>query len=131
MFQRDPDLDVCVTLVELFWDDGLKQEAQRLRHHERAHEVPGYATTAMLAKRQIFETVGVFNDDLWFADSVDWFLRARDIGCRVEVLQETLVYHRMHSTNLTRRFIDRSREEFLRIVKRNLDRSRSEDYRQD
>ena len=43
----------------------------------------------------------------------------------LEVLADVLVYHRMHSSNLTRRRQEDSRREYLGIVKASLDRRRA------
>ena len=49
----------------------------------------------------------------------------RRAGLRIEMLPDVLTYHRMHRANLTRRRPDASREEFLDVIKRSLDRRRS------
>jgi glycosyltransferase involved in cell wall biosynthesis len=120
-----PELDVSLTHVQLFWDDPECEEARRYRDHPRAGGVPGFATTTLLARRRSFDVVGLLDAGLWFADSLDWFLRARERGLVLEVLPEVLAYHRMHAGNLTRRREGASREEFLRVVRAGLVRRRA------
>ncbi len=120
-----PEIDVSLTHVQLFWDDPECEEARRYRGHPRAGGVPGFATTTLLARRRAFDVVGLLDAGLWFADSVDWFLRARERGLVLEVLPEVLAYHRMHAGNLTRRREGASREEFLRVVRAGLVRRRA------
>lgn len=122
---RRPELDLSLTHVQLFWDDPGCDEARRYRDHPRAGGVPGFATTTLLARRRTFELVGPLDPALWFADSVDWFLRARERGVQVEVLDEVLAFHRMHGANLTRRRQEASRQEFLRVVRAGLARRRA------
>ena len=125
-FAVRPELELSLTHVQLFWEADFEHEEARLRDHPRvAGGVPGYATTALLARRSVFDTVGMFNADLWFSDAVDWFIRAQEEGCVLEVLADVLVYHRMHSSNLTRRRQEDSRREYLGIVKASLDRRRA------
>jgi glycosyltransferase involved in cell wall biosynthesis len=121
-----PDLAGSLAHVQLFWDDPDCEEARRYHDHPRAKGIPGFATTTLLARRGAFAEVGALDEALWFADSVDWFLRARDRGLALEVLPEVLAYHRMHAGNLTRRRERASREEFLRVVRASLDRRRAD-----
>jgi glycosyltransferase involved in cell wall biosynthesis len=123
-FRVRPALDLCITRILLFWEPGLQREAERFRGHQRSGPVPGYTTTTLLARKAAFDTVGQLDPALWFGAAADWFLRAAERGMTLELLPDVLVYHRMHDTNLTRRQCNGSREEFLQIVKKNLDRRR-------
>lgn len=125
-FADDPDLDLCLSYARLQWEPALATEVERLRDLSRATQpVPGFATTTLLARRGAFETVGLFDTSLWFADAVDWFLRAEAAGLKRLLLDEALTTHRMHGSNLTRRRSADSRSEFLGVVKRWADRRRA------
>ena len=124
LLQERPELDFCLAHVQMFWPDEMAEERERLARHPRSEPVPGFATTTLLARRVAFEKLGDFGTGLWFTDATDWFIRAREEGLQMEVLPETLVFHRMHPTNLTRRREEESREEFLSMLKRSLDRRR-------
>ncbi len=87
--------------------------------------VPGYIASTLLAPRALFDRVGGFDTELWFGDCADWFMRAAETGAVVALLDDVLLYHRMHEKNLTRRRADASREEFLDIVRASLDRRRA------
>ena len=127
-FSARSELDLCITHVQMFWAKELALEEAYHGGRPRAKSVPGYATTTLLARRDIFQTVGEFNAELWFGDATDWFLRAIERGLIMELLPDVLTYHRMHPSNLTRRRSEASREEFLRIVKASLDRRRKRDW---
>jgi len=101
----------------------VADEGKRLKGHTRATEpVPGFSATTLLVRRTAFDRVGPFEPGLWFADGVDWFMRAAGAGLRHRLLPEVLTYHRMHESNLTRRRDRDSRGEFLRVVKMWADR---------
>jgi glycosyltransferase involved in cell wall biosynthesis len=119
------ELDLCIAHVQMFWTEDLAEERAYYRDHPRSRPLPGYATTTLLARREIFTKVGEFDARLWFGDATDWFMRAIEHGAVVELLPNVLTYHRMHPFNLTRRRSEASREEFLHIVKASLDRRRS------
>jgi glycosyltransferase involved in cell wall biosynthesis len=123
-FQAKPALEYCVTHVQMFWADEIAGEAEHYKDHPRAHPLPGYATTTLLARRRTFDRVGDFDTTLWFGDATDWFMRAAEQNLAMELLPDVLTYHRMHTANLTRRHSEESKAEFLRIVKASLDRRR-------
>lgn len=124
-FEARPELDVSVTHARMFWIDALRQEAQTHDSTTRTGAIPGYATTTVLARRALFDRIGDFNTGLWFSDATDWFVRVTEAGAVLELMDDVLVYHRMHERNLTRRRSDASRDEFLMIAKRVLDRRRA------
>ena len=123
-FREKPDLEACVTHVRMFWAPQLKDEENQYAANPRSGPVPGYATTTLLARREVFDKIGLFRTDLWFSDATERFMRAREQGVVLELLPDVLTFHRMHEANLTRRRLDASKAEFARIVKERLDRRR-------
>jgi len=120
-FLARPELELCVSHVQMFWGDVPGAVPDAYRDHPRSRPVPGYATTALLARRRLFDRIGRFRAERWFSDATEWFIRARRQGAVMELVPETLTYHRMHAANLTRRRTADSREEFLDLVKEHLD----------
>ena len=123
--ESEPVADACVTHVQHFWMPELAEEGAALRDKPRGRVVPGYIAGTLLAPRALFDRVGGFDTELWFGDGADWFMRAAETGAVVALLDDVLLYHRMHKRNLTRRRADASREEFLDIVRASLDRRRA------
>lgn len=122
-FAEDPALEICFSHVELFWDAALEAEQDGYRDQARAGVVPGYSTPSMVARRSAFERVGPLDPRLLFGDATDWTLRAMDLGLEMRLLSDTLLYHRMHASNLTRRR-EASKAEFVSIVRSTLMRRR-------
>lgn len=124
-FAARPELDLCITQVQIVWAEEIANEARRYDNLPRTAATPGYSTPALLARRAVFDRVGHFNTTLWFADATEWFMRVEEAGAVLDLLPEALTYHRMHLTNLTRRRDDASRQEFLDIVHAALQRRRA------
>lgn len=124
-----PKIEACVTHAKMFWVPQLEHEADEYRENPRSKAIPGYATTTLLARRSLFERIGNFRTDLWFADATEWFIRARESGVMVDLIPDVLTYHRMHESNLTRRRSDASKAEFARIVAESLIRRRASGVR--
>lgn len=118
-FERRAHLDVVVSHVESFWDEDVVRGADQ----PRAGAVPGYISGTMLARRDVFDRIGVFDPGIWYVDSLDWFARAAEASLAIELMPDVLLYHRVHGGNLSRRG-EQSRAECLRILKRALDRRR-------
>ena len=114
--QSRPELDACVAHVRMFWAPELREEEEFYREHPRAQAIPGYASISLLAQRTVFDRIGMYREDLWSADSTEWFIRFREAGLALDCMEEVLVLHRMHSNNLTRRRSEASKAEFARVV---------------
>ena len=119
-FEADPQLQYCISHAQMFWTNA--DEAATYGDLPRAKSIPGYATTTLLARRSVFDCIGAFNENLWFTDATEWFMRASEAGLKSLVVPEVLTMHRMHARNLTRRRSDESRAEFLSIVRASLGR---------
>jgi hypothetical protein len=78
---------------------------------------------AALFRRRAFETVGLFDTDLRFAEDTDWFNRAIELAIGLERLPQVTLLVRRHGQNLTH---GKSLVELnpLRVFKKVLDRKR-------
>ncbi|MGH7719384.1 MAG: glycosyltransferase family A protein [Gemmatimonadaceae bacterium] len=121
-FQVRPELDGCLCHAKLFWIDELREEGARYESHPRA-QPPGYGSTTLMARRELFRKIGDFDPKLRFGDLIDWFLRVQRHGALFEMLPDVLAYRRMHHTNLSRQA--HGRAQFVDIVKSALDRKRT------
>ncbi len=114
----EPDAGGCVSRVRQVWDEAFGQEAAHYADHARmaTDGVPGYATTSLLVRREAWVEVGPLDTGRWYSDATEWFVRARDRGVRIDLLDDVLVLHRLHGDNLTRRRPAESAAEFLDLV---------------
>jgi len=123
-FSEDPELSLCVAHVQTFSGAATAEKTLWFPNHGPSEPLPGYLTGTLLARRSLFETVGVFNSELKYGDAAEWFLRAAEQGVKMAMLSEVLMYHRVHENNFSRRHVAASRQEFLGIIKESLDRRR-------
>jgi GT2 family glycosyltransferase len=65
-------------------------------------EQPGRLAGAMLVTRPAFERVGWFDEGLRSAETVDWVARADEVALRQARCEATVLFRRVHSTNMTR-----------------------------
>ena len=74
-------------------------------------------------RTSVFEKVGLFDQELSYADDLDWFMRARELKVQMVVHKEIVLFHRRHKNNLTNQ---KELEQLyqLRMLKKSLDRRR-------
>jgi len=85
--------------------------------------MPGYLATTALVKTSFFRRVGEFNPKWNIGEFIDWFERAKSIGCVYECVDDVFLRRRIHETNTGVR--DRgARGDYLKVVKEALDRKR-------
>lgn len=119
-----PETGAVFGHAQNFWIDELREEAERFRNHRIARPLPAYVCGTMMARRQAISAVGPFDVGMVHGWVPEWVLRARAKGVRIDLLPDLLLHRRLHTVNLSRIFADGSRDEFLRLVKENLDRKR-------
>jgi glycosyltransferase involved in cell wall biosynthesis len=115
-----PGLGYCLAHARNFWEPHLLEEAERFRDHPRGGQLPAYSCGTLLARRDVFDTVGPFDPALRFTDQVDWFLRAADLGVPMEMLPDVFTYRRIHGKNLHRVEEAACSAEFLRLARSRL-----------
>ena len=119
-FAERPEIDVSLCVCEMFWEPGLEEE--EARHRELGRERGTHIFQTMLARRSVFDVVGPIDTTRFAGDNIDWLARAAESDLVFEVLDEVLVYRRMHRRSLTHTMD--SMDEYVDIVKATLDRRR-------
>ena len=124
-FAEDPELQYCVGHVENFLSPDVPVEQHLPEYSARAKPLAGYTTPCLMVRREVFETVGLFNANLKHTDAGEWFKRARALKVRERLLPDVLTKRRLHIANRSRVFADESRAEFLQMLKSGLDARRT------
>ena len=86
--------------------------------------IPAYITGSLLATRETFDRVGLFETALSHADDTAWFLRARALGVDIVLLPDVLLQLRLHGSNMSQARRGESFDEYLRLIKATLDQRR-------
>jgi glycosyltransferase involved in cell wall biosynthesis len=124
---RQPELDYCIALVRPFLDRSIAAPPAGFRPELVGADVPGYLPETLVARPRAFERAGYFDGSFQQADDTEWYARARDVGLKMEVIDEVLVYKRLHGNSITYSAARarQLRREILRIVKQTLERRRT------
>jgi len=79
---------------------------------------------AVLFRRSAFDQIGNLDADLWGSEDMDWFLRAREAGLTMKLLDEVVYTYRLHDSNMTRD-TESTNQHVLDVVRRSLKRRRT------
>ena len=120
-----PQLDYCIALVRTFLDSIIKAPPPGFPSELLGAAVPGYLPEALVARRRAFERVGYF-DSSFLQEDTEWYVRARDAGLKMTVVEEVLVHKRLHANSTTYSAVraHQWRQDMLRIVKKTMERRR-------
>jgi len=121
-FAAEPAIDVTYGQAQNFWDGDMAEPEARLK--ERLAEPFPAPGVSMLARRCVFDSVGLFNAELAHGYATEWLLRAREHGVVIDDVASVLVRRRLHQDNRSRQLAGQSRDEFLHLMKEHLDRRR-------
>jgi glycosyltransferase involved in cell wall biosynthesis len=79
---------------------------------------------ASLFRRSAFERFGLFDESLRTGEDLDWLLRAREAGARIELVNAVTLLYRENPGSLTHGK-DPAQLAFFRVLKRSLERRRA------
>ena len=117
---KNPGLDVVLGRIQVVRLSG-SPETDRCIDSESplANVLLGSA----LFRRSAFDKVGTFDETLRYSEDHDWFLRAREKGIGMALIDHITLYYRLHGKNMTR---DKNAGSFqlTRVLKKSLDRRR-------
>lgn len=102
MLEGDPHIDVAIGKVRFFVEPGETPPAgfrDRVLGKDHVAEMPG----VLMARRAVFDRVGMWGEDWQIASDIDWFLKLKDAGLKAGVVQELLLEKRVHGGNLSYR----------------------------
>ncbi len=92
-------------------------------HRSRLEPLKGYNKSALLADRNVFNTFGLFNEQVVIGDFVEWYSRLVRAEIPFVMIDEVLAFRRIHDNNTTK---TAPKTAFLSILKKHLDEKRKE-----
>lgn len=118
-----PHLMYTTTLLRLFYDPGCAPRPG-FREEGFTQGIEGRFPGTMLARRAVFDRVGLFDPAFAIAFEVDWFARAQDMQTPSHVVEEILLHKRIHAANAS---IQRElfRREWFVVIRRSLARKQT------
>ena len=125
---NNPNVGFVVAHRRMLIEQGIEKPLW-YKEHLFQKDAVCFGASAMLARSNTFQEVGLYNPGYQFGENAEWLTRAKDADVRYAILPETLLILRVHDKNLTHH-IDEMRPNILRALKASIDRQRSKDIAQ-
>ena len=110
--------DVCFCFLEEF---ETLEDIVGPAHRARPLPMKGISKTAMLIHKNAFKKYGYFNKDVHIGDFIEWYSRLVRDKKDILMLEEVLVYRRVHTNNTTHS-VDKN--SYVKLIKDHLDKMR-------
>jgi glycosyltransferase involved in cell wall biosynthesis len=94
-----------------------------LRPELLQQDSPAFLPSALLVRRTIMSTVGMFDPSFKHGNDSDWFFRAQDMGIPRMILPDVLLFRSIHGKNESNQ-IKEMREDMFRLIRASLQRKR-------
>ncbi len=114
----DPTLDLVLGRTQLVREEGAGYVA-------RGEPWPALSAGALMVRRQALARVGGFDPAKAMSEDVDWILRAREAGLRMQLHPEVVQLYRRHEGNATNERVANQRG-FLSALRDAIGRRRQE-----
>ncbi len=101
-----------------FWAEGSKVPTVMPAKPEEFADEPDVHPMTMLVRREVFERVGGFDEEMRAAEDFDWMLRAAEDGVEFARLPRILLRRRVHPASLTQDAAAGRAGHFLALKKR-------------
>ncbi len=116
-FDKHPKIDILFGLVEYIDKNGRNMDTPA------GKQIINLVLGCGLYKKLVFEKVGYFDESLQLGEDLDWFLRSKEKGINLDIIEETTLYYRRHDNNITNN-IALNRIAILRVLRKSLNRRR-------
>lgn len=93
-----PGVQYTVARVKFFLEPGCSFPSS-LRKAVLEGDYPVRIMETLVARRRVFDQVGMLDPQVSPADDVDWFARANDLGISMAVIEKVLLLKRIHDKN--------------------------------
>jgi glycosyltransferase involved in cell wall biosynthesis len=119
---QNPKIQYVNAWVKLFVEPGSRLRSGYTKEFlGRAHV--GRTPGTLVARRSVFDLVGMFSADFSIACDVEWFKRANDHNTPAFTIPQVLLYKRIHNRNLSSD-VEMNRREVLSIIKQTIKQQR-------
>jgi glycosyltransferase involved in cell wall biosynthesis len=123
-FIDEPSLEIVLGHIQLYRPRSPGATGVEPEFEPYLEPFPGSTCFgSALFRRSVFDKVGVLNESMVYGADLDWFLRARETGVTMRMVDHVCLHYRLHGGNLTRD--RRMRNHYLlKVIKTALDRRR-------
>lgn len=118
-----PEIQYAIARVKFFLEPG-HPIPPGLRKELLENDHVGRIPSTLVVRKSLFDVIGKFKPDLTTAEDVDWFTRANDKNVPMVIVSKTLLYKRIHNTNLSLNALVNN-QNLLKALRHSIDRRRN------
>ena len=123
LFSQDPSIEIVLGRTQKM--RLVSDRDEPMRFEPWSEPAVALSLGAALIKKSVFAKVGVFGEEHQYCPDWDWFMRARELGVRMGIHQDTVQYYRRHNSNITEN-IEEGNHDTLLMLKKSLKRRRQD-----
>lgn len=124
-FHQSPSLEIVGGLIEYLYMPGSEERKKQLDIKKPVFNVQ---LGALLVRKKVIDVIGYFNENMRLSEDQDWLLRAREKKIAIHILNEVMLYYRIHPGNITKHKTTKDLH-VLKALKLSLDRRRATEIR--
>jgi glycosyltransferase involved in cell wall biosynthesis len=117
---ENPQVDITVGRTQLMVRVAT---GGRVSYQPWQEPLSSYLFGCSVMRRSVFDQVGLFDESQFYAEDLDWFLRAREAGLQIFMEPAVVLYSRRHQHNMTNQ-AEPSYHYLAVALKKSLDRKR-------
>jgi glycosyltransferase involved in cell wall biosynthesis len=124
-FETRPDIQVLLGRTRFDAEDPALLEGLHFDGDTPTSVIPHFG--AATVRREVFGHTGPISEGLTNYEDYDWFLRVREVGCRVVVHDRVVMWRTMHAGSMSRRNPPTAAD-LLAVLQRSVVRRRTEGH---
>ncbi|MEP6835376.1 MAG: glycosyltransferase [Gemmatimonas sp.] len=123
ILEANPNVGVALGLVAQFISPDVDDVT---RNHIAISDEPsrGRVVGAMLMRRTVFDTIGVFDSAFQLGETIDWVARADAANIQMQSVNTVVLRRRIHAANSVRK-AEQLRADYLRVLRASIERQRA------
>lgn len=99
IFRENPDTDIVMGMLTLTESDKTKPSETKINKDDIGTFAVQLGT--MLIKKSVFDTIGLFDEEMVMSEDIDFMNRVREAGMHIFVHKEIVQRYRLHDRNMT------------------------------
>lgn len=117
-----PQVGYVISHMRIILESGT-EAPHGLRVELLQQDSPAFLPSALLVRRTIMATVGMFDPTFKHGNDSDWFFRSQDMGISRMILPDVLLYRSIHGKNESYQ-IEAMRNDMFRLIRASIRRKR-------
>jgi len=118
-----PDIQATITWLRFIIEPEYFLQYSSIQNNYQKDQI-GYTPSALVARKELFQKIGLFDPVFSSGCDLDWFAKLTDSNYPISIIPEVLLYKRIHDSNLSLN-ISQNKKEMMLVLRNSLIRKRN------